>query len=222
MVVIFCHGFGMSAPDFASLCAKNLEPRGALDARIRYVFPNAPISLAERSLGRGHAWWLFPIHRLVAAQKGTITSEELVNELRLDIPAGLPDARNAMLALIADISAQTKLPMSRIVIAGFSQGAVLATDVALHIEEAPLMLCLFTASLTNESEWTRLVSRRRGLPVFQAHGQDDVVFPLQSGAGLHDLFNQSGLDVEFLRCAGGHAIAKEAWDRLASRLGQLL
>jgi predicted esterase len=60
------------------------------------------------------------------------------------VTQGLDEARKAVLAMVEQVQRDTGLPLSRLILAGFSQGAMLATDVALHLPESPAALCIFS------------------------------------------------------------------------------
>jgi predicted esterase len=60
------------------------------------------------------------------------------------VAQGLDEARKAVLAMVEQVQRDTGLPLSRFILAGFSQGAMLATDVALHLPESPAALCIFS------------------------------------------------------------------------------
>lgn len=99
---------------------------------------------------------------------------------------GIDEARKMVTDLIEKLQKETGLPLPRFVLAGFSQGAMLATDVALHLPESPAALCVFSVrkgaplrrsplSLSDllarqgvllcEDIWKPLMSKRAGLKV---------------------------------------------------------
>lgn len=80
-----------------------------------------------------------------------------------------------MVGLIDALKAQFSLPTKRIVIGGFSQGAMLTTDVALHLPEPPAALLVLSGTYVAEPVWKPLVANRKGLKVLQQHGTNDQV-----------------------------------------------
>jgi phospholipase/carboxylesterase len=107
-------------------------------------------------------------------------------------------------------------PGARLVLGGFSQGAMLACDVGLRLEPAPAALVLFSGSLINAPEWRQLAPRRRGLPVFQSHGREDPILPYGDAERARELLEEAGLEVEFLPFPGGHGIHPLALARAAA------
>ena len=73
--------------------------------------------------------------------------------MRTEIPEGLASARRKLMALLEVAQVETGLPMSRFLLGGFSQGAMLATDVTLRLEEAPAGLAALSGTLLCEEEW---------------------------------------------------------------------
>lgn len=217
LVVILCHGFGAPGEDLVPLGGELLS--AGLKGRVRFIFPEAPLSLAPLGYAEGRAWWHLDMERLMALQQGGPRNLE---RMFADVPEGLSKARLALLSLLEETSRQTKLPLSRIVLGGFSQGAMLATDVALRLEEAPAALCIMSGALTSEADWRKRAPARRGLKVLQSHGRLDPILPFEAGTALRDVLAGAGLDVEFIEFRGAHTIPLEALQRLGQLIQGLL
>jgi len=113
---------------------------------------------------------------------------------------------------VADADA---LPYSHLTLGGFSQGAMIATDVALRLEEPPQGLAILSGTLLLEDTWRAKAKARAGLRVFQAHGRGDPVLSFQAAEALRDLWLDAQAAHEFLPFDGGHTITGEALTRLA-------
>jgi phospholipase/carboxylesterase len=139
-------------------------------------------------------------------------------------PEGLKEARRLLRGAIGHVLAQTRLPMSKVVLGGFSQGAMLATDVALHLEEAPAALVVFSGALIARSTWVQRAPSRKGLAVLQTHGEEDAILPFFVGEALHEELSSAGLDVRFRAFRGPHTIdgqgVRDLAELLAKRLGK--
>ncbi|MFP6764644.1 MAG: hypothetical protein VB858_13540 [Planctomycetaceae bacterium] len=214
-VVILCHGFGAPGTDLVPLGSELLSARHQLAESTRIIFPEAPLTPPE--LAGGRAWWPLDVEQLQRAmQFGEI------RDLRGDHPPGLTEAREKLISVIAATSGETGLPLSRFVLGGFSQGAMLATDVALRLDDLPAALCIWSGTLLCESEWKELIAKRGPLRVLQSHGKTDPILPFQAATELRDLFAQAAFDGEFIEFAGVHTIPAEALDRFADLLIELL
>jgi phospholipase/carboxylesterase len=158
----------------------------------------------------------------LALQSGALRAGEAAERLAKEVPEGLSQARKLLLGLVSELTHQTKLPMSRLVLGGFSQGAMLATDVTLRLEEAPAALCAFSGALINRADWEKRAPIRKGLEVLQAHGRQDPILPFETGTALRDLLTGAGLKVDFIPFNGGHTLTLEALSRLGALLERRL
>ena len=100
-------------------------------------------------------------------------------------------------------------------IGGFSQGAMLATDIVLRSARPFGGLAIMSGTLVSHSEWLPLMAARKGLPVLQSHGRADPVLPFAIAERLRDELGAAGLPVEFTPFNGGHGIPGPVLDGLA-------
>jgi phospholipase/carboxylesterase len=217
-LVLLCHGFGATGEDLVSLAPELVRLRPALE-RARFVFPAAPISLGWTGVGEGLAWWTIDFQEIQAAQEG---GDEGLKALAQRTPDGLPKARRMLREALDVACRQANLPIGRAVLGGFSQGAMVATDAVLHLEEAPAGLCILSGTLICEPEWRRLATARRGLRAFQSHGKYDLVLPYYSAELLRDLLVGAGLEVEFHPFDDQHTIPFELLEPVADFLEKRL
>lgn len=214
-VAVLCHGFGAPGADLVPLAAEMLHYEPKLHNRVLFVFPEGPQTIPEVPGGR--AWW--PIDML-ELQMSIV--EGRFREMRQSIPDQLPQARERMVALLERLKRETDLPLSRFVLGGFSQGSMLATDVALRLPTAPGALIIYSGTLLAEPEWTRLAPQRAGLRVLQTHGTADPILPFEAAVWLRDLLTGAGLEVEFQSFPGPHTISAEGIRRGARLIASVL
>jgi len=201
VVVIFCHGFGAPADDLVPVGAQLIQQFPKLLDRVEIIFPGAPLSLAEHGIPMGRAWWHLDLARL--ANPGNSRD---IEAMRKDCPDGLPRSRELLTGLVHEALARHQLSASQLVIGGFSQGAMLATDVALHLPDPVGGLVVWSGALINELDWSSRRTQLAGMPVVQSHGTADPILPFQSGVWLQDLFKQGNARLNFLRFDGPHTI----------------
>lgn len=209
---ILCHGFGAPGDDLVPLVQELLAIVPALSA-VRFYVPAAPILLGNTGWGEARAWWPIDLPTVARLQAGDPTALRAFSKAE---PSGMSAARQALLKLVDEVCTQTQLPRSRVLLGGFSQGAMLATDVALRLEEAPLGLVVLSGTLTSEDAWAPKAKARAGLQVFQTHGRSDPILAFQAATWLRDLLTDAGLKVEFVPFDGGHTIHPDAMVKLAA------
>lgn len=217
LIAIFCHGYGASGTDLVPLGEELLGICPALSGRVQFVFPEAIIPLEDMGIPGGRAWW--PID-MVKLQLANATGR--FDELRKKTPEGLIDARQAILELIDQLTRLSGLGRSQIVLGGFSQGAMLSTDVALHLDSNLAALIAISGTLINEAEWLASVAQHSGLTVLQSHGRADPLLPFSGAERLRELLTNGGIAVDFIPFEGGHTIPYEVLDQIGFLLQQLL
>ncbi len=183
----------------------------------RFVFPEAPLSLDLFGFYDARAWWHIDVGRYERAMSdGTL--EEQLDEL----PEGLGEARRKLHHVVDTVLQQAGLGTDRLVLAGFSQGAMLATDLSLRLDESPAALGIFSGFPICKSEWITLAERRKGLRVLQSHGTRDPILPFSIASTLPGLLEESGLTVDFQPFDGPHTIPASVVDSFGTLLCSLL
>jgi phospholipase/carboxylesterase len=207
-VLVLMHGYGAPGSDLVPLWRQLRVPR-----ELRFVFPEAPISLdpSDSSSYAPRAWWHIDIARLqLALQTGR--AQELVNET----PAGMAEARERVHSMLDAIERDLGVPRERLVLGGFSQGAMLAADTVLQSERSFAGLVILSGALVSASSWRPRMALRSGMRVLQSHGRADPILPFAVAEMLQNELGQAGLRVTWLPFNGGHAIP----DAVLEALGQ--
>jgi phospholipase/carboxylesterase len=208
-VVVLLHGFGAPGEDLVSLWRVLDVPRGT-----RFVFPEGLLDLGGPYAG-GRAWWNIDMARL----EQSIARGE-TRDMTQQVPEGLTEAREHLLAML--VTLDEKLTPSKLVLGGFSQGAMLSCDVALRTERALAGLILLSGTFLAEAEWSPLMPSRNGLPVFMSHGRADRLLPFALSELLRDRLTTSGLDVTWQAFNGGHEIPSGVLDGVGAFLRKVL
>jgi phospholipase/carboxylesterase len=209
-VLVLFHGFGAPGTDLVPLYRALDVPR-----EVRFVFPAAPLVLDPRAPDElaPRAWWLIDI---IGLQQAIAQGRSV--ELAREKPPGLDEARELVTGFLAALESELSAPLERVVLGGFSQGAMLACDVALRSPRSPAGMVLLSGSPVSVPEWRERAPARAGLPVLMSHGRSDPILPYAGGVYLRDLLVEAGLAVEFVEFNGGHGIP----DGVLERLGPFL
>jgi phospholipase/carboxylesterase len=206
-VVILMHGFGAPGFDLVDLGDMLEVPEG-----VRFVFPEAPLALGP-GFGGGRAWWMLDMALFEARARGEQPDRSD------EIPPTLAEVSAQVAALVDEVEQRLGAKRERLVLGGFSQGSMLACDVALHMQVKPAALLLMSSTLIARQRWQAQAASCRGLPVLQSHGSDDPILSLANAERLADLLRAGGAELSWLPFRGGHQIPPEVLGA-ASRLIQ--
>jgi len=193
--VVLLHGFGSSEKDWIPF-TKSIH----LPPSTRFIFPRGPES-AKRSDGAppGRAWW-----RLDLASN--MRDGALGADLSAEKPAGIEPAALAVRALLARQGNRAAQPF---ILGGFSQGAMVAAQVAFGSDEPLRALVLLSGTLVDEASWKANFARRKGLHVFMAHGRTDPTLSFEIAERMHSEMTAAGLEVTWFPFDGEHETPAE-------------
>lgn len=208
--VILCHGYGAPGDDLCGLAGAIAAGPG-----VRWFFPEAPLDLG----GGARAWW--PID-MVAIQVALMRGLPRVFDTEA-VPAGMTDAlartQSCLQALVRDHGVDP----ARTVIGGFSQGAMVTTDLFVNAPERWAGLMILSGTLLAGGRWRpALAQNARGRAVFQSHGRQDPILPFAVAEELHALLAQHGATVEWVPFQGPHTISQGVCARAGTWLQSVL
>ncbi len=198
--LVLLHGYGATAEQWVPFTRTILLPPGG-----RFVFPQAPDAMypmAGVAFGRG--WWPLDLASHIPPGKS-------VPDISATRPEGIKRASSLVRDLLRDLSSA---PGGPILLGGFSQGAMVSAEVAFLSDQPMRGLILLSGTIVDEENWERHFSRRRGLPVFIAHGRHDRVLPFEVADRMRTKLAAAGLDVTWVPFDGGHEMPAEVVVRL--------
>jgi phospholipase/carboxylesterase len=186
-LVVMLHGRGADMHDLADL-APLLADKGS----VRFVFANAPRQF-EAYPGMTFGWTWFdgwpPEQSSVAA------------------------SREVLLKFIGEV--RERYRTSKLILAGFSQGAMMSLDVGLRTDAAGV---LAMSGGLYELDLPKLSPK----PVFIAHGTVDDVVPISYARRARMLLEEKGFDVEYHEYPMGHQVVMEEVQEAKAFIGRLL
>lgn len=250
LAVLLCHGFGAPGTDLVPIANELVHMSERIAKHVVFLFPEAPLSLGGFPGFEQRAWWPIdlpaleesirrgqPLDRgmecpgqlaelrprlleLLARERAEIG--ELLREMGPRPGAGDEGDVLGVAGRFAGGGDGGPLPTGRIVLGGFSQGAMLATDLTLHMDEAPGALVAFSGTLLCETEWRRLAPGRKGLKVLQSHGRHDPLLAFPAAERLRDLLRSGGAELRFVPFDGQHEIPPIAMNAFRDLLEELV
>ena len=217
IAVVICHGYGASRDDLAPLAREWIQVLGDRSAKFRFVFPDAPHTLAEVGMPDGRAWW--PINTM---QMMFMLQTSQFEQLHDEEPPEIADARELLCKTVDQVKEQISGPDTPLVLGGFSQGAMLTLDCALRASITPPQLLIqFSGTVVCRPQWRAAMDRLKETYVFQSHGTVDPILPFSSAEVLHQLFVEGGIESEFHRFVGPHTIDGESIVKTATAMAKL-
>lgn len=205
--IIMFHGFGANAADLQSLA--DVIPG---NENYNWLFPDGFLEVPLSPFYSGRAWWNIDLDRFqqVAATGDT-------SYLANTKPEGLEKARTMAMEMIR----QLKVPWNQIILGGFSQGSMLATDLFLNAPETPKGLAIFSGALINKAEYQSRLAARAGSNFFMTHGKSDAVLSHKGAQQLETMLCQGGLKGGLFSFEGGHEIPMSSIQRCGEYLKKL-
>ncbi|WP_157641024.1 alpha/beta hydrolase [Longispora albida] len=199
VAVVLLQGWGAPADDLVPLGKALVRPG------LRAFVPGAPLP----ELGGGRAWWHLndddrPAWSWEGKAPDGYTPHRLVSAARLEVQT-----------LLAAIREQYAPEL--VVLGGFSQGAMLALDVALRPGSgvdrvAALSGVLIADTALALDETPQAEDERPALLV--THGEWDQALPFSAGEQAKDVLAGRGYQVDWLPFEGGHEIPGQVLEAL--------
>ncbi|WP_333795943.1 alpha/beta hydrolase [Rheinheimera sp.] len=201
--VIWLHGLGDSGHGFAPIVPELRLPAGH---GVRFLFPHAP----ERpvTINNGYvmrAWY-------------DIKTMDLQN--RAD-EEGVRQSATLVQALIDKVIA-TGVPAEKIMLAGFSQGGVIALHLLPRLPyKIAGVMALSTYMAVPDKLKDEMNTLNKTTPVFCAHGVADPVVPLQAGQAAFNNLKYAGFNVRWQDYRMEHSVCAQEVDDISRFIQQL-
>ncbi|MDZ7839517.1 MAG: carboxylesterase [Gammaproteobacteria bacterium] len=200
--VIWLHGLGADGHDF-----EPIVPELGLTRAVRFIFPHAPTQPVTINGGMVmRAWYditAMDLSASIDARGIHGSSGHLRRLIRATVDSGIrPD---------------------RIVLAGFSQGGVIALHTGLiHTERLAGIVALSTYVALPEEIQQSASDANRTVPIFMAHGRFDPVIPCALGERSRDFLVKEGYPVQWYEYPMEHSVFPDEIRDLADWLNGLI
>jgi len=187
-LLVLLHGYGSNEADLFGL-------ESYLDARYTVVSARAPLTMGRDS----YAW--FP---LAFSEEGPVVLD----------PAQAETSRQAIADFIGFCHAEYGTDPARVLLVGFSQGAILSAAVALTRPELVRGAVLMSGRILPESaENAVLPSHVKYLVV---HGTHDSVLPVKHGRESQATLEKLGLMPEYQEFSMAHQVSDDSLELVTS------
>lgn len=197
--VIWMHGLGADATDF-----EPIVPMLQLAQPLRFVFPNAPVRPVTINGGmQMRAWYDIDPGAPLAGSEDIETSVQQVAQL-------------------IEQEADQGVPSENVVLAGFSQGGVIALQLGLsHRHKLRGIMGLSTYLHDHEHLAERADFANVDTPIFMAHGLSDPMIPITRAITSREALLGLNYPVEWHEYAMGHQVCPQEIADIALWLNQI-
>ena len=200
--VIWMHGLGADGWDFVPI-VRELEIE---DMALRFIFPHAPVRPVTINNGYEMRAW----YDIAQSDIARVPDEAGIRESQRSIEAFIERERGR------------GVPPARIVLAGFSQGGVIALQTGLRYRERIAGIVALSTYLALEDSLEReAAGANRTTPIFMAHGTQDPVIPLQLGEASRQALAARGYEVEWHTYPMPHAVCAEEVEAIGDFLARV-
>ncbi|MCV2886185.1 alpha/beta hydrolase [Aestuariibacter sp. AA17] len=190
-VVVWLHGLGDSGNGFAPIVPVLDLPD---DHRIRFVFPHAPVRPVTINNGMQMRAW-YDIKSLDFGSRADIDG---VN------------ASAAQVKQLIDAEIEKGIPSDRIILAGFSQGGVIAYHLATQYDKTLAgVLTLSTYMCEPENVGKLAHKANKGTPFMACHGQFDEVVPIYMGKAAYQVMEDLGYNITWHEYGMQHNVCEQ-------------
>lgn len=193
--ICLLHGFGANYYDLLPL-SQVLDPK----QQFNWYFVNAPLQVQIGPGYYGRAWFSIDMMALqTALMQGRYDFFEYVT------PPELVQSSRLLQKALASLSQEKK-----IILGGFSQGAMLALDVHLHSDALASHLVLFSGTIIAISRWKAALAQASPIEFLQTHGMSDPILPYNQAEKLFALLKGANWKGQFTSFRGQHEIPDAA------------
>ncbi len=202
--VIWLHGLGADGNDFVPIVPELKLPASLA---VKFIFPHAPVRPITLNNGyQMRAWFdMFSLDEADnAKEEDILTSVGWIHQL-------------------LDKEVESGVPAKNIILAGFSQGGVIAIQAGLrYTEKLAGIMMLSTYIPFQQNLFKVITAKHKNLPVFAAHGINDPVIPVKSWQNYVPALKAQELDVEAHSYPMEHSVCQQEIADISAWLQRVL
>ncbi|MFZ1851828.1 MAG: alpha/beta hydrolase [Nitrosomonas sp.] len=193
--IIWLHGLGADGNDFVPIINQlNLPPSKSM----RFIFPHAP----EKPISINNDYIMRAWYDIVDSSFDGLADE-----------SGIRNSQKAIEALIAK-EIQRGINPKNIILAGFSQGGVMALQVGLRYPKMLAGILALSCYLPIPKAVAVEINRNNlAVPIFMAHGIEDPVIPISYAKRSREIIKELGFMPEWHEYPMMHSVSqREIYD----------
>ena len=198
--IIWLHGLGADGHDFEPIVPELKLPESLL---VRFIFPHAPVRLVNGEQEM-RAWYD------IRASGGSEERSEI-------------EISSTQVTRLIENELEKGIPSHKILLAGFSQGGVIALHTALRYPKRLAGVLALSSYLydVNKVDEERLDSNL-ATPIMMAHGTHDPVIPIIKAATSRENLIRLGYDVRWFDYPMAHQVCLEEIEEISHFFQEIL
>lgn len=201
--IIWLHGLGADGHDFEDI-ARQLHINAA--PHIHFIFPNAPIQAVTINGGMEMRAWY------------DILAMNLEREVDIN---GIYQSAKLIEKLI-EREQNKGIAAENILLAGFSQGGVIALHVGLRYAQKLAGIIALSSYLPTLIQLnTEAAIANRNTPIFMAHGILDSIVAIESGKTVFDTLHAQGYPIQWHDYVMEHSVCIEEIEHIATFINSI-
>lgn len=189
--VIWLHGLGADGHDFVPLVPELKLPK---ELKIKFIFPHAPVRAVTVNNGYEMPAWF----DILSMQRESNAKED---DILITV---------SWINKLIDREIHNGIKPEKIIMAGFSQGGVIALHAGLRYpKRLAAIMALSTYVPFEKNLLAQVDSKHKGLQIFAAHGLYDPVIAVESWKDYVPKLKSAGFDVESHSYAMEHSLCQQ-------------
>ena len=183
-LVIFLHGYGADGNDLISLS----QPLAPLLPGTAFYSPNAPFPCEANPMGR--QWFSLSAYDPDLLRRAPETMAPVLQEMHEGAARAAPMVQH----FIDGLMEQHTITSDKVILAGFSQGTMMALHCAYRRKDALAGVLGYSGALIGAD--TFAAEKTASPPACLIHGEADPVVPAAATARAHDTLKAAGVEVD--------------------------
>ena len=186
--LILLHGVGSNEEDLFALAP-------TVDERFFVLAARAPLTLGSNQYGWYHI---------------RFSGADFIAD-----PTEIEAARVGVVDYVTEVRSQLGIGSARIVLGGFSQGAIMSMLVGMTTpEQVGGIVAMSGRTLSEAKANVAPADSLRGFPILVTHGIHDEVIPVHHARETRDFMASLPIELTYVEYPTGHGIGEENWNRV--------
>ncbi|OUR96471.1 hypothetical protein A9Q84_08970 [Halobacteriovorax marinus] len=201
IAIVVLHGYGANNQDFVPFSKVVLKSKNPT-----WYFFNGILPTMMGPYETGRCW--FPID--MEGLEKSLNSGSFTKFFTSSVPDGLIDASSKVTKALESIRGK----FDKVYLGGFSQGSMICADVAFHNSHLVDKLFLLSSTMVSDERWNKTCLNKLPFPIFQSHGIQDPVLPIQGAINLKSFLENTDNDPTYVEFPGAHEVPLEVVNKL--------